>query len=270
MSIRIGIGLDNFASAGIDADALAFFARVTAAGGTLSGTEKTAVNNLVLDMKAANIWTAMKAVYPMVGASAAACAQNLIGSGFTGTFNGGWTYASTGVTPNGTNAYMDTFFNPYNQFSGNLASLSYYGRTAIGTGSNNGNLIGTEVQGISTGNRFTIIEYLSGNYISCFGNAPLSELLVGSASITPAFFISSRQSTTNFFGLKNKTTLGTITTLDTTKLPSSNVYVGAINITRYSTNECAFAHIGNGLTISQSNTFCDVVQAFQTTLSRQV
>ena len=65
MSIRLGIGIDVF-GAGIDADALAFFARVTAAGGTLSGTEKTAVNQLVLDMKAASIWTSMKAVLSLI------------------------------------------------------------------------------------------------------------------------------------------------------------------------------------------------------------
>jgi len=70
----------------IDPDAAAFFARVTAAGGTLSATEQTAVNTLVVQMKADGIWTAMKAIYPMVGASAAACAQNLKSSSFTGTF----------------------------------------------------------------------------------------------------------------------------------------------------------------------------------------
>jgi hypothetical protein len=36
----------------IDPDAAAFFARVTAAGGTLSATEQTAVNTLVVQMKA--------------------------------------------------------------------------------------------------------------------------------------------------------------------------------------------------------------------------
>ena len=61
----------------VDPDAAAFFARVTAAGGTLSATEQTAVNTLVVTMKADGTWTPMKAIYPMVGASAAACAQNL-------------------------------------------------------------------------------------------------------------------------------------------------------------------------------------------------
>ena len=75
----------SFGGVSYDADAQAFFTRVTSAGGTLSATEKLATNQLVLDMKSAGIWSSMKAIYPMVGASAAACAQNLKSSSFTGT-----------------------------------------------------------------------------------------------------------------------------------------------------------------------------------------
>jgi hypothetical protein len=74
------------ANVGYDSDAQAFFDRVTTAGGSLSTTEQDAVNTLVVQMKADGIWTKMKAVYPMVGASAAACAQNLKSSSFTGSF----------------------------------------------------------------------------------------------------------------------------------------------------------------------------------------
>ena len=58
----------------------------------------------------------MKAIYPMVGASAAACAQNLKSSSFTGTFTSGWTFASSGVTPNGTSAYFNTYINTKHKF----------------------------------------------------------------------------------------------------------------------------------------------------------
>ena len=89
--IGIGLNIGNrvIVSGGFDADAQAFFDRVTTAGGTLTTTEKNATNQLVLDMKSYGIWTAMRAVYPMVGASAAACAQNLKSSSFTGTFSSG-------------------------------------------------------------------------------------------------------------------------------------------------------------------------------------
>ena len=126
---------------GFDPDALAFFNRVTAAGGSLTTTEKVATNQLVIDLKGYSIWSKMKAIYPMVGASSAACAQNLKSSSFTGTFSGGWTFSSTGATPNGTNAYMDTNFMPSTELSANSASIGYYGGTtgtstscAIGSG----------------------------------------------------------------------------------------------------------------------------------------
>ena len=41
----------------LDSDVLAFFNRVTAAGGTLSGTEQIAIANLVADLKGIGAWT---------------------------------------------------------------------------------------------------------------------------------------------------------------------------------------------------------------------
>ena len=130
-----------------DADAQAFFDRVTTEGGTLSNTEKLAVNQLVLDMKDDGIWSKMKAIYPMVGASAASCAQNLKSSSFTGTFTAtGWDFASTGAKPNGNSAYMDTALNPNGFLNIDNFHISYYSRTqstsfsggAIGQGILNG------------------------------------------------------------------------------------------------------------------------------------
>ena len=138
ISNAISIGLNKLGGGApgpvYDPDAQAFFNRVSSAEGTLSTTEKTAVNQLVLDMKSANIWTAMKAVYPMVGASAAACAQNLKSSSFTGTFTSGWTFASTGATPNGTSAYFNTTF-ASNLLSNGSTHMSYYSKTNQTSGS---------------------------------------------------------------------------------------------------------------------------------------
>jgi len=114
------------ASTTYETDAAAFFTRVTSAGGTLTTTEQQAVNSLVIQMKADGIWSAMKAIYPMVGASAAACAQNLKSSSFTGTFTSGWTFASTGVTGNGTSAYFNTTFNPNTQLTFTDSHMSLY------------------------------------------------------------------------------------------------------------------------------------------------
>jgi len=68
-----------------DADAQAFIDRIYSADGSLSTTEADAVNDLVIDLKGYGIWTKMKAIYPMVGASAAACKQNLKSSSLSGS-----------------------------------------------------------------------------------------------------------------------------------------------------------------------------------------
>ena len=62
----------NGGGGGTDPDAQAF---ITATG--ISGTNATATNQLVLDLKSANIWTKMKAVYPMVGGTSTTCKFNL-------------------------------------------------------------------------------------------------------------------------------------------------------------------------------------------------
>jgi hypothetical protein len=134
----------------VDEDAQAFYNRVSAAGGTLTETEQSAINTLVVQMKTNNIWTAMKAVYPMVGSSAAACAQNLKSASFTGTFTSGWTFASTGAIPNGTSAYMDTNFIPTsNAIAYNDNHISLYSRTNISGATYDigsaGNIISTQL-----------------------------------------------------------------------------------------------------------------------------
>jgi hypothetical protein len=57
--------------------------------------------------------------------------------------------------------------------------------------------------------------------------------------------------------------------------PNLNSWVGGYNRVptsgdQYSNLQCAFASFGDGLTDTQSSNFYNAVQAFQTTLSRQV
>lgn len=56
-----------------DSDAQAFFN----AANITNATEKTAVNNLVIDLKSANLWSKMYAIYPFVGGSSASMKYNL-------------------------------------------------------------------------------------------------------------------------------------------------------------------------------------------------
>jgi hypothetical protein len=248
-------------AAGFDADAQAFFDRVTVAGGTLTTTEKTAVNTLVIGMKADGIWTKMKAIYPMVGGGqanpAAACAQNLKSSSFTGTFTAGWTFASTGAKGNLTNAYMDTNLNPNTSSNANFKHISYYSRD---------NFVNCQIGIFAT--VYDQIFYVAGNYYSILSTSSFGSI---NTATTKGLVIASRTSAvggcTTYVNNSNLGNDG----ITATGNPNGNLWLNARNPSLgNSNNECAFASIGDGLTNTEAGNFYTRVQAFQTTLSRQV
>lgn len=256
-------------AAGFDADAQAFFDRVTTAGGSLSLTEKTAVNKLVSDLKSYSIWSKMKAIYPMVGASSAACAQNLKSSSFTGTFSGGWTFASTGATPNGTTGYMDTGFAPTsNGLAWNQNHISMYSRT---------NTSGTTYDIGSAGNvlseqLYTLFLRRTGDTAGYDTGLFLSNRLTFTNTNSQGFYLGSAlSSTSNYY--KNGSSQNSRTITSST-LSNANVYIGGMNEANinkfYSNKEVAFASFGDGLTNTEASNFYTAVNAFQVSLSRNV
>lgn len=257
--------------ASFDADAAAFFARVTAAGGTLSNTEKVATNQLVLDMKSAGIWTPMKAIYPMVGASAAACAQNLKSSSFTGSFTSGWTFASTGVTPNGTSAFMDSNLNASGNLTANNWHLSYYSRTnnavSVDFDFGTGDALGNFSSSLFLRRSGNTSAFDSGN---ASGNFRISTTITDSTG----FFVGKITSSSDRKYIRNNSVIVSSTTTNSNVLQSYNLYLAAYNqigtALYFGSKQCAFASIGDGLTDTQASNFYTAVQAFQTTLSRNV
>jgi len=249
----------------VDADAQAFFSRVTAAGGTLSATEQTAVNTLTLSLKAAGIWTKMKAIYPMVGSSAAACAQNLKSSSFTGSFNGGWTYTSTGVLGNGVNTFMNSNLIPASELSQDDSHLMVYSRS-----NSLGNAI-VDIGCLNTVRFYIITNYNNATYIGFNFN---TDIAITTVTDTSGFFLVTRSSGSLATMYKNNSVQGTTTQASTGINTVQSVYLGAYNnggsLGFISNKEYAFASIGNGLDGTQSSNYYTAVQAFQTTLSRQI
>ena len=260
---KVYLGTNEVWSA-VDPDAQAFFDRVTTAGGSLSTTEQDAILTLVADLKADGIWTKMKAIYPMVGASAAACAQNLKSSSFTGTFNGGVTYSSNGVLSNGTTGYMDTTLVPSSELSLNSTHLSYYSRT-----NNSGNY---SEMGSNNGasNRLQMtIRFANTNYNAVSNGVSQFSY----TSNTDAFWITNRISSSQIKTFKNGAVLNT-NNINSQALNSLSIPILGTNngsgVEQFSTRQCAFASIGDGLTDTEASNFYTAVQAFQTTLSRNV
>jgi len=258
----------------VDADWLAYYNRVIAAGGSLSTTEQNATKTLVADLKAAGIWTPMKAIYPMVGASAAACAQNLKSSSFTGTFSTGWTFASTGVTPNGTSAYMDTGCNPSlltNWITNNHQSFYSRTQTPSGNGWNMG--VGFSSSGSPL---FGLAVVRSGNSAIYDSGFYLSARITSTQTDGRAFWLGSCTASNLRKFIKNGSLIATNVTSDTIAASNANIAIGALYDTATSSanffmsQQCAFSSIGDGLTDTQASNFYTAVQAFQTTLSRNV
>jgi len=247
------------AATGVDADAASFFSRVYTAGGALSYTEVSATETLVADMKTAGVWTAMQAIYPMVGASAAACAQNLVSASFTAVFNGAWTYASTGITGNGTTTYMETGLTPSVSLSSSSAHQCVYSRT-------NSDAVQADIGAISSGAFMDTVIRLGGQ-IYCDLQTNNSFNTANTSSL--GLFLTYKNSGTSFTLQRNTTqTAFASTAASVTK----SIWIGARNdAPSYpSTREYAFASIGDGLTDTQATNFYTAIQAFQTTLSRQV
>lgn len=252
-----------------DADAQAF---ITATG--ISGTNATAINKLVLDLKAANIWTKMKAVYPFVGNTASSQKYNLkdprdLNAAYRLTFFGGGTFSANGYQGNGINSYANTFFNPVTAgLVYNNNHLSFYSRTATGNttydmGSGNNIAGGTSLFVYRTG----------GTAGYDIGNATANRI-AWSGLNGLGFFLGSSITTNVGKAFRSGTQLNFKNPLTNTPMLGFDFYLGGFNegnTVAYSSNkQCAFATIGDGLTDAEALAFYNAVQTFNTTLARQV
>jgi hypothetical protein len=241
-----------------DIDAQAFFDRVTFAGGTLSVTEQLAINTLVLQMKLDGIWTKMKAIYPMVGASAAACSQNLKSGNFTGIFTPGWNFSSAGITGNGSTTYMDTQLNGNSVLSLNSNSYSVYLNSLIAPR--------LDIPIGNGGNTFILPSYLGEIYARNASPVYNQNTVLNNLGLT----MSKRTTSVGSVNVKNGSSFAQSTDTSVT-IDNANFYLGSGNIGAFnSLARIALAQIGDGLTNGEASLFYNAVQAFQTTLGRQV
>ena len=251
---------------GFDPDAQAF---ITAAGIT-DNTQKTAINTLVLDMKGFGIWTKMKAIYPFVGGTATTHKWNLkdpqdTNAAFRLVFFGGMTHSANGIQGNGTNSYANTFLNTSAMTDNN--HMSIYIRTNVDEVKEDiGNFSGFTA-GFGIDSRISNIAYYTNH--STAGGTYVSFVNSDSRGL----HINTRNSNSNHKGFLNGILKGTNTAVGTTSV-NFDIYVGARNNSGgaqiFSSKQFAFASIGDGLTDTEAGNFYTAVQAYQTTLGRQV
>lgn len=254
----------------LDSDAQAF---INATG--ITGTNATAVNKLVLDLKAASIWTKMKGIWPMVGGTATTHMYNLKDPQNTNTayrlgFVGGWTHSSTGAKPNGIDAYANTYI-AANVIAQNSGHMTYYSRTdSASTGLYcMGYTISSLAMQSTIQPRFnSTTQY--GFMAAGTGAGTQSSVTVSSST---GFLGVTRTGSTSSKTFKNSA-LG-LNAGGSSVAPNGtlNFLIGAMNhptFIQYAPYECAFSSIGDGLTDAEIPLFYTAVQTYQTTLGRQV
>lgn len=256
------IGSQQFA---FDADAVLYFERIENNGGTLSGLEKQAVNQLIFDLKQYGIWNTISAAYPMIGSSSIAFAQNLKSASFTGSFSSGGSFTSNGFVTNGVST-MNTNFVPSNESIG-VNNLCISGYTNSNIASETKYLIGA-----SDGSNETAILPIYNNTFQGYINESIYNGSVGNV-VSKGYYIAQKNNTNNILLYKDNTKLLSASNTSTTKTPVS-IHLGGRNLngTVYNITSCdiQFAHIGSGLTDTEVSNLYTAVQSFQTALNRNI
>lgn len=232
----------------------------------MSVNEIDAVNNMVQAMVANGIWSKMKALYPIIGGTAATHKYNLVDprdvdAAFRLNFIGGWTHTSNGMTSNGTTGYADTFLTPSTSLSQNSTHVSCYIRTnntsneiAMGTGR-------TTVPAINIFPNFSALSYFRIN------SGLDSGVSTGNSNL--GLFLGNRISSTQTRNQRNavRYVINTASTgLSTRKIQIAT----GLDSGGFYSNQFAFVSIGDGLSDAEARAFYIIVQAFQTKLGRQV
>lgn len=254
-----------------DSDAQAF---IDSAGIT-DQTQKDAICTLVKELKDSSLWSSFKAIYPMIGGTASSHKWNLkdprnLDAAYRLTFSGTWTHSSTGADPNGTNAYAQTYLIPSTHLTNNSVCVTYYSRESVtgvqelmasfNSGSQNIQLF---VNNSSTGD-IAIDAYCT------------SVRAIGNATNTTGFIAGSRTSSSSVNIFKNAISYGSsaTSTVACSGQPNIQFYLGAANSggspVLYTSAECAFASISDGLTSDQVRALNTIVEKFNDALGRGV
>lgn len=251
----------------VDPDAQAF---ITAASIT-DPTQQSSIDTLVTDLKGYGLWTKMKAIYPFVGGTASTHKWNLkdpqdTDAAFRLVFNGGVTHSANGVQFGGVNGWADTKLNPNivyatnDSFHGSIYSRTNTSIDTADYGALNGSTRTSFGAKISDGNSYTFVH----------GNPGV---ITANANST-GMYVSSRISNTSLKTFKNSLQLGSTYTGANSSRANINLAIGCLLIGAspnfYSNRQYAFASIGDGLTDTEATDFYTAVQAFNTTLSRNV
>jgi hypothetical protein len=265
-------GFSQKAGGGCDPAALAFIA----AAGITNAVQKGAICQLVSDLMSTGVWSSLNAIYPFVGGSATTHRYNLKNpTTYQITWFGGVTHSANGVTFNGINSYGNTGYNESLIETSSNTHRSVYDRSTSADfrcqiGVANGPYSGSYQR------NYIYTNYSSNYYMDCYDNLDNYGRLAGANGGSNAFWLHSRTSSASggMKAYKNGAFLKQSTHTVYGIQPTLVTYIGALNLNgslhEPTNHNLALASMGTGLTGVQVANYYSAVQAFQTTLGRQV
>ena len=242
------------------------------ASGITDPPQQAAITTLVLDLKSTGIWPKMVAIYPFVGGSSSAHSVNLKSPGtYDITWAGTVTHSANGVQGNGTNGRGKTGLVPYTALTQHSCHISAYCRSSnVNSGIDMGAWDGNRT--ITTSIRYTGDIYYHNCNDSNFGNT---------TTVTNAqgFWVGSRTGSaiTDLVAYKNGTAISSTGIVSNVGYdhPTVEFNLLALGLSGgtggyFSDRQFAFMSVGSGLTSTEVSNLYTLVQAYQTTLGRQV
>jgi len=243
------------------------------ATGITDTVQQNAIISLVSDLKTYGIWNKMVAIYPIIGGTSTTHKFNLKNavdsdSAFRLSYYGGLTHSSNGIVGDGT-GYIDTNLNALTSLINGNVSFSFYSRTNTNAGAYSCEMT-LNASSYSSVNWFSFRtnNKTSGNAYFSIGDDNIAATV--SSTTGNGFFIGNETANNKRDLIRNGTIIATNTTTDNNALPNYNVSLFGSSFLNKSTNQCSFASIGVGLTSTEVTNFNNIIQAYQTTLSRNV
>jgi len=255
------LGGDMAVNTAFDSNA---FAYISAANIT-DFTQRQAINDLVIELKANNLWSGITVLYPFVGGSATTHSYNLKDpTTYQITWAGTVTHNANGITGDGSTGYGNTGFAPSIMPQNSLGAAIYV-RSASTT---SGHEFSAALNGVGTGD-FNVIVRTTLQVSQTRGLGPTF------GTTSPGFFSGSRIAVNDMRTFRNGVQTGITTTTATESNTTVPVYVLAFNNgfnvpNGFSNAQLSFATIKQGLSATEEAALYQIVQRYQTALGRAV
>lgn len=255
-----------------DAATTAWINAVVGAGGTVSDTQKSRVDTLIIALKAHSLFTIQERIWLHSNENVAAQALIDIVNLGVATVQGSITLAAGGYTGDGSTGYLDTGWSSGSNYTQNSASISVYIRNSRTANNNYAAL--ARLDSASTGTCDMLWPLSTGQFSYDVNNGNFSNQPANTD--TQGFWTASRTgaSALALYKNSNSTAFNSATTASGSLASNTNFYIGARSNNNsaewFSTDQIAITTIGAGMSAANVSQFQTDLNAYMTALGTNV